>query len=246
MLRKSHSNPKRSLRRTSREVRFLIAGFALQALGIPLFLTALVDDLPVTQKLVGISLIVLSIGCLIFGIASAFNEAESNRSSENGNLGFRHMLSKFARLVSMVAFFALLPAAWSFFDAIYAAATTGKVTLIALGSMHTSRSIVQWTMGWPRFLGPILIFASLYFWSLSNYWEHWLVRQLSAVLALVGLLLLMFSEAFTSIGRSAIFVVCLVIAVFLTYVEEKLSRLAVIIMFTAIAVAFLKLAPQLG
>jgi len=103
-----------------------------------------------------------------------------------------------AQFVIAAAAVLLLPALWSMFSAVWSAVTTGNVLVVSVGRYETSRALVPWPNGWARFIGPLLLFSSFLVWVASKSGERVAVWWLSAALASVGFLLLLFSQWFTS------------------------------------------------
>jgi|EndMetStandDraft_4_1072995.scaffolds.fasta_scaffold116306_2 hypothetical protein len=116
----------------------------------------------------------------------------------------------------------LLPALYSFFSALYSAATTGHVTVISLGYSHTHRESVPWQVGWARFVSPaILLLALVTFDGSRGSTLRW---WLSGAAAAIGLTLLCFSAWFTALGKAA-FLLAFVSVLFLAiFIDRKLGR----------------------
>ncbi len=101
-----------------------------------------------------------------------------------------------AKFVLALAGLLLIPAVWSFFSAVYYAATTGQVLVISLGRYETARKLVAWDAGWARFVGPILLVAGLAVWGRAKQGAGtWWV---AVAIATIGCVLLLFSQWFTS------------------------------------------------
>lgn len=139
----------------------------------------------------------------------------------------------YAKFVLALAGLLLVPAAWSFFSAVYYAATTGQVLVISLGRYETARELVTWDVGWARFVGPVLLVAGLVVWirakqSASTWW-------VAVALATIGCVLLLFSQWFTS-WRGAMFFAGLIAFVVLTlFAGNRYGRPAA---YAIIATAF--------
>lgn len=122
-----------------------------------------------------------------------------DRLSHPPNATSEPLTLKFAaKFVLAAAVLLMLPALWSLLSAIWSAVTTGQVLVLSVGRFETSRSMVPWPQGWARFVGPLALFASLCLWLVSISTQRALVWWLSALLAFVGILLLMYSQWFTS------------------------------------------------
>lgn len=141
-----------------------------------------------------------------------------------------------ARIALTFGFIALLPALWSFVSAIGSAASTGQVLVISVGRTETSRSLVAWPLGWARFAAPPLLLAGVLMRVLTGsvrtpwWWS-------SVLLTTTALALLLFSQWFTTLGRT-VFLLCLFGYVGLAYVVDlKLGRKSVVVLlFATVAV----------
>lgn len=101
-----------------------------------------------------------------------------------------------AKFVLALTGLLLIPAVWSFFSAVYFAATTGQVLVISLGRYETARKLVAWEAGWARFIGPVLLVAGLAVWVRAKQGAGaWWV---AVAIATIGCVLLLFSQWFTS------------------------------------------------
>ncbi|PQA79150.1 hypothetical protein [Rhodoferax sp. TS-BS-61-7] len=109
----------------------------------------------------------------------------------------------YAKFVLVLAVLLIFPAVWSFFSAVYYAATSGQVLVISLGRYGTAREFVAWELGWARFVGPALLVASLVVWGRAA--QSTIAWWLAVALAVIGSFLLLFSQWFTSLHRTMFF-----------------------------------------
>jgi hypothetical protein len=136
-------------------------------------------------------------------------------------------LSAYAKVSLVFAGLLLLPALWSFVSAIVSAASTGQVLVISLGRTSTARELVPWLQGWPRFVAPMLILASLLLWVSSEQLPRG-VWWTSAAISTLGFVLLLFSMWFTSWrGALSFFGLVAFIATAL-YVGNRFGRIAAV------------------
>lgn len=135
-----------------------------------------------------------------------------------------------AQFVIAFAAVLLLPAVWSLFGAIWSAATTGEVLVVSLGRTETDRAVVPWAYGWARFVGPLVLMASLVVWAMSDAAaQRVAVWWFSAALALVGLILLLYSKWFTSWRGGLWFCGMAALIASTLYVGKRFGRLAAVL-----------------
>lgn len=137
-------------------------------------------------------------------------------------------LSAYAKFSLALAGVLLLPALWSLFSAIVSAASTGQVLVISVGRTETARELVPWIKGWPRFVAPVVISASLLLWSSA----HRLPRSawwLSAAMSALGLALLLFSKWFTSWHGAIWFVGMAAFVAATLYIGKRFGGLAALV-----------------
>ncbi|HEY0953211.1 MAG TPA: hypothetical protein VGE36_00535 [Roseateles sp.] len=127
----------------------------------------------------------------------------------------------------------LLPALYSFFDALYSAFFTGKVTVISLGYNHTHRESVPWHVGWARFVGPPLLTVALCMFDGSR--GSTLRWWLSGVMAAVSLALMAFSAWFITISGTVTWLALVGTIALAAVIDRKLGCAAtVLFLLTAI------------
>lgn len=126
-----------------------------------------------------------------------------------------------AKFVSVLAAFVCFPAIVSLLSAVWSAATTGQVMVISVGRYETAREMVPWVAGWTRFVGPLLLIASLGGGATSPKQIRWWI---SAALALTGVSLLFFSMWFKSLGGAIAFAGILAFVGLAHYVDARWGR----------------------
>ena len=134
-----------------------------------------------------------------------------------------------AQFVLAVASVLLLPALWSLFSAIWSAAITGEVLVLSVGRYETSRSLVPWPQGWARFVGPVLLASSLSIWVASSSPLRVAGWWFSAALAFVGIVLLLFSQWFTSWPGTLGFCSLVAFIAVSFYVGSTFGRIAMVV-----------------
>jgi hypothetical protein len=139
-----------------------------------------------------------------------------------------------AQFVLVAAGALLLPALWSWFSAIWSAATTGQVLVLSVGRYETSRSMVPWPQGWARFVGPVALASSLSLWLASKSAQRIALWWSSAAIGFVGIVLLLFSQWFVSWRGSVWFSSFAVFIALSYYLGSKLGRVAMIIFMLAV------------
>jgi hypothetical protein len=132
-----------------------------------------------------------------------------------------HSYAKFS--IALAALLAL-PATWSFFSAIYFAATTGEVLVISLGRYETAREMVAWPKGWARFVGPVVLVAAIGVWVASD--KNSRMWWFSAALSALSLALLLFSRWFTSWDGAFWFIGVVVFISISLFIGNRYGRLA--------------------
>ena len=143
--------------------------------------------------------------------------------SEQPSLEFH---AKFALAIAGILVF---PAIWSFFSAIWSAATTGQVLVISVGRYETARSLVDWRSGWARFAGPVLLVGSLFLWGASGEKKSRAWWWLAAALSTIGIALLLFSRWFTTVHGFSWFMGMLAFTATTLYVGNRFGRVAAIL-----------------
>jgi hypothetical protein len=138
-------------------------------------------------------------------------------------MSVRAFLEPTAKFVTGLAAFVCIPAVVSLVSALWSAATTGEVMVISVGRYETAREMVPWVAGWSRFVGPLLLVASLGGGASSTKQMRWWI---SAALALAGVCLLFFSKWFTSLGGAIAFVGLLAFVGVTFYVDGRWGRAA--------------------
>lgn len=123
------------------------------------------------------------------------------------------------------AFILLLPTLWSLGSAVWSAATTGQVLVVSIGRYEAARQLVPWPAGWARFVGPILVLASVLVYLGSAPYKStrfWCAAALSAA----GIYLLSFSWWFSSIHRAFSAVVLVIFIVVALALGNRVGRTA--------------------
>lgn len=130
-----------------------------------------------------------------------------------------------------------LPALFSLISAIHQAATTGEVLVISLGRTATARETVPWPQGWARFVGPVVLIASLCTFDGSRgVSARWWLAGTGVAL---GLWLLAFSRWFATVNGTLVLMGLHGFLALAFFVDRKFGRapaLGVIIAGAALAV----------
>lgn len=118
----------------------------------------------------------------------------------------------------------LLPVLYSLGSAFHSAMTTGHVLVISIGRYETARELVPWQEGWARFVGPILLVASLLaFDSSRGVTLRWWLAGTGSICALI---FLSFSLWFTSGARSFWFAGLLALVASASVIGRRLGGVA--------------------
>jgi len=122
----------------------------------------------------------------------------------------------------------LLPAVWSFCSAVVSAARTGQVMVVSVGRYETAREMVHWSLGWSRFIAPLLLLSALFLWGASKQYKPlWWV---SAALAATGCFMLAFSLWFASWSGVIWFWSLVAFIALALYVGNRIGRWAVVVL----------------
>lgn len=136
-------------------------------------------------------------------------------------MSVRAFLEPTAKFATGLAAFVCIPAIVSLLSAVWSAATTGEVMVISIGRYETAREMVPWVAGWSRFVGPLLLVASLGGGVSSSKQIRWWI---SAALALAGVCLLFFSMWFRSLGGAIAFTSLLAFVGVTFYIDGRWGR----------------------
>lgn len=115
----------------------------------------------------------------------------------------------------------------SFLDAIWTAFNTGMVTVGAVGRFSSTHYQVPWRAGWARFAGPILFFGGLQLTISTRVSPKWSLWGLVALI--FGIVLLLFSAYFTSLGSIAAFFGIIAYAIAGLYVGNRYGFMAALV-----------------